>query len=56
MFEGSFHLGKMEGKGKKTNVDGSVYEGDFKDNREDGKGVCNWPDGRNYEGDFVLGK
>lgn len=43
MYEGEYHLGKKEGKGKLSWADGSMYNGEFKNNNIEGIGcvTCN---------------
>ena len=44
---------QMDGFGKLTFDDGSIYEGYFKKNKRDGFGKLTSADGNNYEGDWV---
>ncbi len=46
----------MNGKGKYTWPDGTVYDGDWKDDIKNGEGKSTYPDGIVYEGDFKDGK
>ena len=42
----------LNGKGKRTNIDGTTYEGDFRDNLYHGQGTYTFEDGTFYEGEF----
>lgn len=45
---------KIEGKGKLTFADGSVYEGDFSDGKMHGKGRYQWANtGHWFEGEYT---
>lgn len=46
MYEGSYHDGKKNGKGKLKFADGSIYEGNFNMNEINGQGSYFWKDGK----------
>ena len=47
---------KLEGNGKITFSDGSIYEGEWKNGQMSGQGKLNSKDGKVYEGSFVDGE
>lgn len=57
-------MGKKNGIGKLTFIDGAIYEGylnyiylgNFIDNEIDGEGSYFWPDGRVYQGQWKENK
>lgn len=52
-YEGEYHNGIREGKGKFTHIDGSVKEGNFVDGQMMGQGKFTDANGNMYVGDFV---
>jgi hypothetical protein len=50
MYEGGFHNGFFEGKGRLTTKESHVYEGDFSEGKKNGNGTMTWPSGRKYTG------
>lgn len=46
----------LNGKGKKTYSDGTVYDGDWKDGKRHGKGIMTYVGGDHYAGEFKDGK
>lgn len=52
VYEGSFRLGKIHGKGVFKFGNGNVYKGKWKDNKMHGKGKFRWNDGREYVGNW----
>lgn len=51
-FTGVWSNGFLNGKGRATYDDGSVYEGEFYQNMRQGKGRVQYTDGSIYEGSF----
>ncbi|CAD8080374.1 unnamed protein product [Paramecium primaurelia] len=47
---------QMDGKGKMTWADGTIYEGEYKNDKKNGFGTLTWPDSRQYSGQWELGK
>lgn len=45
----------MQGTGKITYPDGSIYEGQMAADQPDGTGKITYPDGATYEGDWQAG-
>jgi hypothetical protein len=53
VYEGEWHHGSREGKGRCAYGSGNVYEGHWKDNQKDGKGKFTWESGDVYEGEWA---
>ena len=56
ILEGEFKKGKLNGKGKISDSNGTYIEGDIVDNLCHGKGIKIYPNKDKYEGDFYKGK
>ena len=54
--EGSFVNGRMQGRGKRTWLNGDHYEGEFVDGHESGQGTFAWHSGATYTGTFANGQ
>jgi len=49
-------MGKKQGRGTRTHVDGLVYDGHWYDDEYHGYGIISSPHGWKYEGNWNLGK
>jgi hypothetical protein len=56
VYDGEWHDGKFNGKGKLTMEKGKVYEGEFRNGKEHGRGTVTYPSKDRFDGEFRAGK
>lgn len=56
IYNGQFHGGKTEGKGRIVQENGTVYEGDWASGTQHGQGHYEFANGNTYNGGVVNGK
>ena len=56
VYEGQFHAGKKEGKGKVIYTNGQGYDGYWRNNMMDGEGTWIFPNGLHKNGCWCRGE